>query len=117
MPDIERQSALARSICARVCDARRSFDELRVIDRVLQGIERGADEYGPLDIARDGRIWDREAEQELRDLLFYLAAQFIAARDIERDRIEAEHYEAIASTPTPIEAGLAELANATEHDE
>jgi hypothetical protein len=62
-----------------------SDDELRVIDRVLAGIEQGRNTYGPLDVARDVRGWQREAAMELRDWLFYAAASEVArdARDQE----------------------------------
>jgi len=93
------RDALARSICARICDERRSHDELRVMDRVLSRLEMGAESYGPLDIANDSRLWRREAADELTDLLFYLSAHKIAEDDIDRERIERE-WSAACDTPS-----------------
>jgi hypothetical protein len=77
MTDNTARDALARSLCARLCDARRSHDELRVIDYVLEGIELGADQYGPLNVAKDPRNFRRERAMECRDSLFYAAAEQI----------------------------------------
>lgn len=63
-----------------------SFDELRVLARVLDGIERGREQYGPLDIERDVRDWRREGADEMRDWLFYCAAHEVAAEYDERER-------------------------------
>lgn len=83
---------LERSLTERLAAC--SFDELRVLDRVLAGIEQGRDEYGPLDLTRDVRNWLREGRSELRDLLFYLAAHEVAADHHEREqRHEAFHRE------------------------
>lgn len=62
-------------------------DELRVIDRVLDGIEKGRAEYGPLDVLRDGRNWRQESAMEMRDWLFYDAAHEVARDARERERI------------------------------
>lgn len=90
-----RREALARSLCARLCDSRRSLDELRVIDWVLEGLELGAVDYGPLSIASDTRNFVRERAMECRDLLFYSAAQAIAEHDAKVEAIERELDEAL----------------------
>lgn len=55
-----------------------SRDELRVISRVLDGIEIGRKIYGPMMLANDCRDFRREAAMEARDLLVYLAAHSVA---------------------------------------
>jgi len=70
---------IAVSIAVRL--AMCSPDELRVMDRVLAGLERGRDVYGPLDLSTDKRAWRDEGAAELRDLLVYLAAAEIAQWD------------------------------------
>jgi hypothetical protein len=72
------RDAFARDLCARICDGRRTEDELRVLDDVLCGIERGADTIGPMDLAADSRDFDEEAAQECRDLLVYLSMRKVA---------------------------------------
>lgn len=94
------RAQLERSVVARLCEC--SHDEIRVIDRVLQGVEQGREDYGPLDLRSDHRLFDREAEQELRDTLFYLAAQYVADQARARDARQAEH-------DRLVESGLTEL--------
>ena len=77
------RSLLEAAIAARLSAC--SFDELRVIDRVLQGIEQGREQYGPLDVSRDIRDWRREGAQEMRDWLFYCAAHEVAAEQFARE--------------------------------
>jgi hypothetical protein len=50
-----------------------SPDEKRVIERIVQGIERGRDVYGPMDLASDRRELEAEAADEARDWLVYRA--------------------------------------------
>lgn len=95
--DTIRRDAIARSLCTRLCDERRSIDELRVIDWVLEGLELGAESYGPLDIASDVRNFRRERAMEARDMLFYSAAQAIAERAAREAEIEREFEEAMRS--------------------
>ena len=47
-----RRAALARNLCARICDERRSLADLRRVDRALIAIEREADpiELGLLEL-------------------------------------------------------------------
>jgi hypothetical protein len=104
-----RRDAFARNLCARICDDRRTHDELRVIDDVLVGLEKGADLVGPLDLSRDDRDWDEEAAQECRDLLAYLAMDRIARQHRRRERIECESADGVAAR---VEPGLAELRDA-----
>lgn len=80
------RDALERSINARLLAC--SHDELRVIDRVLSGIELGRESYGPLDLSTDARLMKREAAMELRDFLFYAAAIEVARDDEDRERVE-----------------------------
>ena len=80
--------ALHRQICGRLL--MRSFDELRVVDSILTGLERGADTYGPLVISDDARDWQREADEELRDWAVYRAIGRLAIRDEKSERITAE---------------------------
>lgn len=85
---------LLRSLAERQREC--SDDELRVLDRVLAGMEQGREQYGPLDLARNTRDWIREARAELRDYLFYFAAHEVAADHFERERRTAEFRRAIA---------------------
>ena len=52
-------------------------DEQRVVrwvlDQVIRGLENGRSVYGPLHLASDSRNFTREAGEELRDGLVYLA--------------------------------------------
>lgn len=76
---------LIRSLSARLNEC--SHDELRVLAQVLAGIERGRADYGPLDLERDARDFADEAQQELRDALFYMAAGEVAKRQRAIERI------------------------------
>lgn len=53
-------------------------DEQRIVrwalDQVLAGLERGRAQYGELVLRQDRRDFAREASEELRDGLVYLAA-------------------------------------------
>ena len=53
-------------------------DEQRIVrwalDQVLAGLERGRAQYGELVLRQDRRDFGREASEELRDGLIYLAA-------------------------------------------
>jgi hypothetical protein len=86
----ERKAALQRSLCARLCDERRSVDELRVIDWVLSGLEEGADQYGPLHVVSDERNFPRERAREGRDSLFYAACEALKKINVEEELI-VEH--------------------------
>lgn len=55
-----------------------SPDELRVVEQLLDGLERGRAVYGMLELASDNRDWLAEARAELRDCLFYLCAYHVA---------------------------------------
>ena len=57
-----------------------SIDELAVIEYVLDGIELGRVQYGPLNLAADARNFREERAQEARDSLFYAACEYIAGR-------------------------------------
>lgn len=130
MTDTTRRDAIARDICRRICDSRRSLDELRVVDQVLAGLERGADDYGPLDLARDQRDFGKEAAEELRDCLVYLAARAVAENDRRLERLRCEAADEIAAAEdaaarprlwvrderTAVERGLAELRDAEPID-
>lgn len=62
--------------------------------------------YGPLDVASDLRDFPREAAEELRDCLVYLAAHHIAQEAARRERRECEVSDAV-------EIGLAEIEEVT----
>lgn len=50
-------------------------DEMAVVIEVAEGLCRGRAIYGPLDMANDQRDWRREAQEELRDCLVYIATE------------------------------------------
>src|SRR5438105_3719937 len=81
--DRDRRAALLRSLCARLEAA--SHDELRVIDRLYQRLEKGRGAYGPLNLAVDGRDWRHEQAEEREDQLIYGAFYDVAehARRVE----------------------------------
>jgi hypothetical protein len=83
------RTQLARRIVERL-DAC-SVDELRVVDRVLDGIDTGRQLYGPLDISTRPRNWKRESAMEMRDYLFYCAAHLVAEDAYERE-LTAERF-------------------------
>ena len=98
------RDALARSIAGRLLPL--SHDELRVLDRVLIGIEQGRDQYGPLDLGTAERDWGAEAAAELRDCIFYLAAQYVSDHDRKIERLRCE---ALDEQMKRVDAGLNEL--------
>ncbi len=53
--------------------ARCSYDELRVIDKLLGRLELGRDRYGHLDLSRDRRDFKREEAEEHLDAAVYRA--------------------------------------------
>lgn len=55
-------------------------DEREVIREVIEGLERGREVYGPLDIDGDARDFEVEALQEHRDAVVYLTVETIARR-------------------------------------
>jgi hypothetical protein len=88
--DDSRLDALKRSICARICDGRRSIDELLVFDDFLGRLELGADRYGPLTLATDARDWNQELAEELADVLVYRSITRVLDR---KKRVEAIEHE------------------------
>lgn len=86
--DTTRRDQLARNLCARICDGRRSVDELRVLDQLLRRVELGADRYGPLDLAK-ARDWDAELAEELLDVQVYRAIGMVLEREDLLDEISA----------------------------
>lgn len=108
MHDPTRRDALARHLAARLCDDRRSLDELRVIDVVLSRLEIGADLYGPLDLSKP-RDYGREAAEEIVDERFYRACQTLRLRDEHTERLRCELADELARAH-PVEYGLRELA-------
>lgn len=83
-----------------------SRDELRVIDRVLQGLERGRAVYGPLNVNTDPRDFEREAAEEFRDALVYLSAAAVALDD----RRHAAGINLLCRQCGALKSGLDELA-------
>lgn len=74
----ERRDALERTINGRLGAC--SHDELRVIDGILLGLEKGRPEYGPLDLSKP-RDWRGEADQERRDMAIYDACARLSQQD------------------------------------
>lgn len=52
-------------------------DELRVLEMVARGLDRGREVYGPLVLATDERDFGAEAFEEIRDALVYVAAAML----------------------------------------
>ena len=63
--------------------ALRNLDALRVIEALLVRLEKGAEYYGPLDLAQP-RDWRRERSEELLDAMIYDVMDHLAGRDRER---------------------------------
>ena len=90
-------AVVALSLRLELC----SDDELRVVDRVLAGLELGRQRYGALDLGADDRNWLDEASDESRDGLVYRAMHVEQARRSRRDEQQAR-----------VNRGLAELRDA-----
>jgi hypothetical protein len=115
--DKTRRDAIARNLCARICRDDRTEDELLVVGILLEGVERGFADHGGLVLARDGRDFTDELDQELGDGLFYICAR-AAKRRAERlarvENIDRAIGEEVAAHHTErVEAGLRELADIT----
>jgi hypothetical protein len=76
-----RRDAFARVLQSQLGDQRWSVDELRVVQFVVDGLQRGRDVYGPLDLATDKRDLRNEARAEARDLIIYRACELLKALD------------------------------------
>jgi hypothetical protein len=76
-----QRDAYVRSLQSQLSDARWSVDELRVIQQVVDGLVRGRDIYGPLQLATDHRNWRAEARAEYRDAAIYEACAMLASSD------------------------------------
>ncbi|HEY6038671.1 MAG TPA: hypothetical protein VIV58_30520 [Kofleriaceae bacterium] len=61
-----------------------SFDELRVMDKILGRLELGRARYGYLDLARDTRNYRREEAEEHLDGAVYRACDELDRADKER---------------------------------
>lgn len=86
-----------------------SRDELRIVSTILDRVLRvGRESYAPLDLSKEDRDWGKEAQEELADTLFYLAARHVAAEDRRLERMRCER----ADKRGPVEAGLRELVEA-----
>lgn len=106
--DTTRRDALARSICSRISDSRRTVDELRVLDVIITRISGGGfEQYGGMDLARDQRDFGKEAADEFADALWYMAARVVSKTDERLERLRCE-------THDRIEPHLSELAETTE---
>lgn len=88
--DETRRDALARSLCARICRADRTEDELRVVDVLLEGIERGFAEHGGLRLDIETRDFTDELDQELCDGLFYICARAAKRRAERLERLRCD---------------------------
>lgn len=67
---IQRQ-ALARNIASRLAKLTAAGDELLVIERLVECLERGLGPYGPLDLANDKRCFRHERLMERLDACIY----------------------------------------------
>jgi hypothetical protein len=106
--DTTRRDALARSLCARISDDRRTVDELRVLDVIVARISGGGfEQYGGMDLATDTRDFRKEAADEFADALWYMAAHVVAKTDERIERMQCDVHDAV-------EPALAELAETTE---
>jgi hypothetical protein len=83
--DTTARDALERSIRSRLGPL--SHDELRVMDKVLEGLEAGVEPYGRLDLSSDRRDLRNERAQETRDWITYTMMIEVAADARRRDRI------------------------------
>lgn len=54
-------------------------DERAIVETVVERIEQGRRAYGPWNIA-DGRVYEREALEEILDGMAYLAAELVRLR-------------------------------------
>jgi len=81
-----------------------SFDERRVVERILARLELGRQRYGELDISKP-REWRRELSEELLDAVIYDTIEAIRAEDAAR-----------AEEQTRAAAELAELRAWEERD-
>ncbi len=73
--------ALARQLCARLMRlAHDGIDEVQVIDGFVMRLELGFNNYGPLDLRRDGRDMQAEADEEIADWAVYRACKRTSAR-------------------------------------
>jgi hypothetical protein len=81
--------ALVRSIAARLIPLGR--DVIEAFDDLLVRVERGAEQYGVLDLANNPRDWDREAYEEWCDLQWYQAFARLASKNraLAKLRVEA----------------------------
>lgn len=80
--------ATHRHLCVLSADLNQ--DELDVLIEVADGLKRGRDAYGPLDIATDRRDFDAEAQDELRDFVVYRAIAALKKRRAERAALLAD---------------------------
>jgi hypothetical protein len=55
-------------------------DEIRAMTEIAVRLQRGAKTYGHLDLTADARDFEQEADEELDDALFYLAAARLKRR-------------------------------------
>jgi hypothetical protein len=84
---VQSREQIIESISLRLLN--RNEDEVRVIEDVLSGLERGALIYGPLDTRSDNRDFEEQLSQELRDGLTYQSAWRIARQHRRRERLHA----------------------------
>lgn len=106
--DTTRRGALARNLCARLCNEQRSITELQVIDLLLDGIESHAPEYGAANVETDTRDLTDELDQELGDGLFYMLLRGVKRRAARLERLRCEAADELART-NPMEHALREL--------
>jgi len=82
-----------------------SPDAIRGFERVLERMEKGEREYGPLDITADRRDWRLESIEELLDLCVYRGLSLVGAAS----RVDVGLAE-IAAAPAVIKRPAVDLA-------
>lgn len=101
-----RRVAIARQVCSLIMTG--SLDEVRVMQwiasRVLGG---GAEQYGRLSLARDGRDFRNEAADELADAIFYFACDYLKREDARRELLRAEAAAEMTRMPIERATGIA----------
>jgi hypothetical protein len=101
------RDAIAIALRAQLLDDRWSADELLVIDHVMNGLKRGREIYGSLNVLQDRRDFGDEARQEWRDALIYVAAHEIATNLHRRQRVLASETNGATPATTPPLSGPA----------
>jgi hypothetical protein len=98
MGDSTRRDALARDISRRMLLC--NFDELRLLDQLLIGIERDRERYGALDLTKS-RDWDRDEAEALIDARICRAAATLVEHDERISRVTLDELPLPVMTELP----------------